>query len=92
MGRCVARGYWTELLGTDREKPVVIVNGFVTHSAGKPRFVIDARYQNEQMEDRAFKYEGLADLAPQLRPEDKLLGWDLKDAYHHLQLRQSDRT
>lgn len=73
MGRCVRLGYWEELYGAEKEKPVVIVNGFVTWSAGKQRFVIDARYQNKEIDDRRFKYEALTDLAPQLRAGDKLI-------------------
>lgn len=93
MVRCVERGYWTELLGADRDKPVVIVNGFVTQAAGKQRFVIDCRHQNQPafMADRPFKYESLLDLASQLRPDDQLMGWDIKDAYHHVPLREGDK-
>lgn len=91
MERCVRLGYWTELFEEDKSKPVVIGNGFVTRSAGKQRFVIDASYQNEGIEDRSFKYESLADLTPQLRPDDHLLGWDIKDAYHHVRLREVDK-
>lgn len=73
-------------------KPAVTVNGFVTWSAGKQRFVIDARYQNQFIDDRRFKYERLADLAPQLREGDQLISSDVKDAYHHVQLRKADQT
>lgn len=92
MERCVRLGYWEELYGAEKEKPVVIVNGFVTWSAGKQRFVIDARYQNKEIDDRRFKYEALTDLAPQLRAGDKLISWDVKDAYHHVPLRVADRN
>lgn len=92
MERCVRLGHWKELHGEDKEKPVVIVNGFVTWSAGKQRFVIDARYQNQAIDDRRFKYEALTDLAPQLRAGHQLIGWDVKDAYHHVPLRKADQT
>lgn len=93
MRRCVEKGHWTELFGKDRERPHVIVNRFVTWSAGKQRFVIDCRHQNrsEFMEERPFKYEGLLDLAQQLKPGDQLMGWDVKDAYHHVPLREADK-
>lgn len=92
MERCTRLGYWTELFGEDKELPVVIVNGFVTWSAGKQGFVIDARHQNAHIDDRAFHYENLFDLAPQLRAGDQLMSWDVKDAYHHVPLRVEDRV
>lgn len=92
MERCVRLGYWEELHGADRQTPVVIVNGFVTWSAGNQRFVIDARYQNRVIDDRRFKYERLMDLAPQLRAGDQLISWDVKDAYLHVPLRKADQT
>lgn len=93
MRRCVEKGYWTELFGKDRERPHVIVNGLVTWSAGKQRFVIDCRHQNrsEFMEERPFKYEGLLDLAQQLERGGQLMGWDVMDAYHHVPLREADK-
>lgn len=92
MDRCTRLGYWTELHGVDKTRPVVIVNGFVTWSAGKQRFVIDARHQNAHIDDRRFRYENLFDLAPQLRAGDQLMSWDVKDAYHHVPLREADKT
>lgn len=91
MELCERLENWTELHGSDRERPVVIVNGFVTWSAGKQRIVIDARYQNKVVDDRRFRYEGLQDLAPQLRVGDQLLSCDVKDAYQHIPLRLTDR-
>eukprot|EP00170_Pyropia_yezoensis_P002933 contig_12294_g2940 len=92
MERCVRLGYWEDLHGADRQTPVVFVNGFVTWSARKQRFVIYARYQNRVIDDRRFTYEGLMDLAPQLRAGDHLISWDVKDAYHHVPLRKADQT
>lgn len=44
------------------------------------------------MDVRSFRYETLEDLAQVLRPDDSLLVWDIKDAYHHLRLREEDRN
>ena len=43
------------------------------------------------MDVRRFKYETLHDLSQVLRPDDSLLVWDIKDAYHHLLLREVDQ-
>lgn len=64
----------------------------MTHSAGKPRLVVDYRVPNKHLSPRRFKYESLYDLAPQLRPGDSLISWDIKDAFYHLDLRPRDRT
>lgn len=54
--------------------------------------VIDYRLPNSYIAPRRFKYETLLNLAPQLRPGDRLLSWDIKDAFCHLQVRPRDRT
>lgn len=64
----------------------------MTHSAGKPRLVVDYRVPNKHLSPRRFKCESLYDLAPQLRPGDSLISWDIKDAFYHLDLRPRDRT
>jgi len=53
--------------------------------------VIDYRLPNEYLEQRKFNYESLLDLAPQLRPGDAMLSWDIKDAFFHLEVRPRDR-
>lgn len=87
----LASGFWKELHGAEIDEAVVIMNGFVTWSAGKQRFVLDCRHTNGFIEDRAFKYEGLLDLAPQLVPGDHLISWDIRKAYHHILLAEKDR-
>jgi len=62
----------------------------VRSSSGAARTVIDYRYPNSYMAQRACLYETLADLAQVLRPEDAMLVWDITDAYHHLLLRPED--
>jgi len=62
----------------------------VRSSSGAARTVIDYRYPNSYMAQRACLYETLADLAQVLRPEDAILVWDVTDAYHHLLLRPED--
>lgn len=89
--RCLAKGYWRELFGKETDQQVVIVNGFVVTAAGKKRFVLDCRVPNDYIDPRRFKYESLTELAAQLRPGDELIKWDVRDAYHHLLLREEDR-
>lgn len=42
-------------------------------------------------ENAACKYETLNGLSQALRPNDALLSWDIKDAYHDLLIRAEDR-
>lgn len=91
MEKNIESGFWVELTEREAEQAEVVVNGFVTRSAGSKRIVIDARYQNGYIDDRRFKYESLMDLAPQLCPNDNLIGWDVRGAYHHVALRQGDQ-
>lgn len=91
IDRCLAKGYWREIFGKEIDQQVVIVNGFVVTAAGKKRFVLDCRVPNDYIDPRRFKYESLTELAAQLRPGDELIKWDVRDAYHHLLLREEDR-
>lgn len=91
IAKHLATGSWVELTAEEAAAAPVVVNGFVTQSAGSKRFVIVARYQNSYIEDRRFKYESLLELCPQLRGGDHLIGWDVKGAYHHIALRVEDQ-
>ena len=72
-------------------KLVCVSSAFVTHSANKPRAVLDYKPQNTFIDVASCKYETLPELAQTLRPGDALLTCDVKDAYHHLVLRPEDR-
>lgn len=87
----MTEGYWREIFDEEIDRQLVIVNGFVVTAAGKKRFVLDCRVPNDYIDPRRFKYESLAELAAQLRPGDRLIKWDVRDAYHHLLLREEDR-
>lgn len=89
--RGLARGFYRELTDEEANKAHCIVGAFVTHSAGKQRLVIDYRVPNQYLEERKFKYESLYDLAPQLRPGDAMLSWDISDAFFHLEIRPTDK-
>eukprot|EP00170_Pyropia_yezoensis_P007059 contig_28775_g7081 len=91
MEKNLRAGFWTELSKKHIGQAEVFVNGFVTWSAGSKRFVIDAWYQNEYVDDRRFQYESSMDLSSQPRPKDKLNGCDVRGAYHHVALRQDDQ-
>jgi Reverse transcriptase (RNA-dependent DNA polymerase) len=64
---------------------------FVTTTASKPRLVIDYTVVNECLEERTFRMDQLADLAPSLRRDDCMFKADIKDAYYHLRLRKEDQ-
>jgi len=64
---------------------------FIVRKGRKPRKVLDYTHPNAFVDVRTFKYETLHDLSQVLRPDDSLLVWDVKDAYHHLTLRAEDQ-
>lgn len=74
------------------ERLVCVSSAFVAHTAQKLRAVYDYKHINSFTETASCKYETLPELAQSLRPNDALLTWDVKDAYHHLTLREEDRT
>lgn len=76
----------------DIEKLVCVSSAFVAHTANKPRAVYDYKHVNGFTATDSCKYETLPELAQSLRPGDALLSWDVKDAYHHLTIREADRT
>jgi len=76
---------------TEIAELVCVSSAFVVHTAGKPRAVLDYKHPNSFLELASCKYETLPDLAQSLRPDDALLSWDVKDAYHHLVIREADR-
>jgi len=71
---------------------VCISSAFVAHTGHKPRAVYDLKHPNEFQGNAACKYETLQELSMSLRPNDALLSWDIRDAYHHLRIRPADRT
>lgn len=92
LERWLRAGYLRELNAEEAAAAHCVMGGFVTHSAGKPRLVIDYRHVNAFMEKRRFKYETLWELAPSLSPDDNLISWDIADAFHHLGIRPQDQT
>lgn len=84
-------GFYRELTAEEAAQAQCIVGAFVVASPGKQRMVIDSRLPNAYLADRRFKYESLFDQAPQLRPGDALLSWDISDAFFHLEIRPADR-
>lgn len=84
--------YILELTDPDEISELICVSSaFVAHTANKPRAVLDYKHQNGFIDVASCKYETLPELAQTLRPNDALLTWDVKDAYHHLVLRPEDR-
>lgn len=63
---------------------------FVADRCRKPRLVIDLSYINNFLYDKPFRYEGLALLLSLLHPDDYMVSWDVKDAFHHLILKPAD--
>lgn len=91
IARGLLCGFYRELTAEEAAQAHCIVGAFVVTSAGKQRMVIDYRLPNSYLKDRRFKYESLFSLAPQLRPGDALLSWDISDAFIHLEIRPADR-
>lgn len=84
--------YILELTDPDEiDELMCVSSAFVTHTANKPRAMLDFTHQNVFIDVASCKYETLPELAQTLRPNDALLTWDVKDAYHHLVLRPEDR-
>lgn len=73
------------------DKLVCVSSAFVAHTAQKPRAVYNYKHVNEFAEPASCKYEALPELAQTLRANDAMLTWDIKDAYHHLVIREEDR-
>eukprot|EP00168_Porphyra_purpurea_P018165 TRINITY_DN662_c0_g1_i10.p1 TRINITY_DN662_c0_g1~~TRINITY_DN662_c0_g1_i10.p1 ORF type:complete len:892 (+),score=165.22 TRINITY_DN662_c0_g1_i10:970-3645(+) len=85
-------GYILEVTQQDAlDELVCVSSAFVTNQAKKPRKVLDYSHVNDFQELSSCKYETLPELAQSLRPGDALLSWDVKDAYHHLKIREEDR-
>lgn len=57
----------------------------------KPRLVVDLRQVNEHLQEIKFKYEALSEFMSSLLPNDHLISWDIKDAYHHVFVHPDDR-
>jgi hypothetical protein len=91
MDRWINQGYAEEITEGEARRVGLVVSGFVVHGS-KPRVVVDYTPQNEHLETRKFRMDTLADLAPQLLPEDVLLKADVQDAYYHLRIRSCDQN
>jgi hypothetical protein len=91
MDRRITQGYAEEITEAEARRVGLVVSGFVVHGS-KPRVVVDYTPQNEHLGTRKFRTDTLADLAPQLLPEDVLLKADVEDAYYHLRIRRCDRN
>jgi hypothetical protein len=91
MDRWITQGYAEEITEAEAQRVGLVVSGFVVHGS-KPRVVIDYTPQNEHLETRKFRMDTLADLAPQLLPEDVLLKADVRDAYYHLGIRSCNQN
>jgi len=89
----LAAGYIQEVTGDAAAISELhcISPAFIVRKGRKPRKVLDYTHPNAHVDVRKFKYETLHDLSQVLRPDDSLLVWDIKDAYHHLSLRAEDR-
>jgi len=93
MAKDMAAGYIEEATGDAAAIAALhcISPSFIVRKGRKPRAVLDYTHPNAHAEAWRFKYRTLHDLSQVLRPDDSLLVWDVKDAYHHLLLREEDR-
>jgi len=89
----LAAGYIKEVTGDAAAIAALhcISPAFIVRKGRKPRKVLDYTHPNAHVDVRKFKYETLNDLSQVLRPDDSMLVWDIKDAYHHLTLREEDQ-
>jgi hypothetical protein len=85
MDRWAIQGFAEEITEQEARRNWLVVPDFVVHET-KPRVVIDYTTQNKVLQTRHFRVETLAELAPQLRPNESLIKADVKDAYYHLRL------
>lgn len=90
LERWLANGFVRRLHGSEIASARCVSPAFVSHVRSKPRLVIDLRDVNELLEDKPFKYESLPEFIASLVPDDHLVSWDIKDAYHHLFVHPSD--
>lgn len=85
-----ASGSVTEATPAQAAKLKHLAPSFVVHK-GKDRLVVDLSERNAFIDDRRFVYEHLPGLVKQLVPDDHLVSWDIKDAFHHICLLPADR-
>ena len=55
------------------------------------RLVVDLRKVNKHLRHYGLCYKHLRDFGHLLQQHDWLVGFDLKDAYHHLKIREADQ-
>ena len=84
--RWIDSGYVRELHGRKKKEARVALPAFAIAGSSKKRLAIDARCANEHYQTRSVKCEDLRDLAMALRPNDRLISFDVKDGRHHLAL------
>jgi len=73
-------------------KPKVVNPLTVTYNkSSKPRMVLDCRHINPHLFKFRFKYEDSAVARELFRKNDYLFGYDLKSAYHHIEIFQEHR-
>ncbi len=63
----------------------------VAKKGGKFRLVLDSRHTNSWISCPSFKQEGLDVVSTIIEPEDFLISVDLKNGFHHLQVRPDQR-
>lgn len=78
-----AAGTVTEVAPAEAAKLKHLAPSFVVHK-GMDRLVVDIKKRNVFIDDRKFVYEQLPGLVKQLVPDDHLVSWDFKDAFHHI--------
>ncbi|KAK3087671.1 hypothetical protein FSP39_008985 [Pinctada imbricata] len=61
------------------------------NKAGKPRLVLDCRHVNKFLHDFKFRLEDVSTAREMFDKNDFLFGFDLKSAYHHIEIYDEDR-
>lgn len=70
------------------DTPPLVVNPLLvaTHGDGKKRLVLDLRHVNPRLYKQKFKCEDVDTAVLMLNPGDFLFTFDIKSAYHHVEI------
>lgn len=87
IGKLMEKGCISEV----KEKPLVINPLTVADNKEKLRLVLDCRHVNPHLYKNKFKYEADEVAKDILKKGDKIFGFDLKSAYHHIEIFEQHR-
>lgn len=89
--RWVTAGYVRRLSTAAGAGSPWVSPSFVVHG-GKDRMAVDLRLVNRFIQPRPFNYQRLASVLSSLVPSDRLVSWDVMDAFYHICIHPAHRT